>query len=118
MAFQIVDDVLDFTGEQATVGKPVASDLRQGLITLPTLYFAERQPEDPDLQAILDGKYPSDELMDRLVVKIRASGAIERSMADAQTLVDQGLEALGSLPNGAQRSALESLSRFFVQREL
>jgi len=38
MAFQIVDDVLDFTGEQTTVGKPVGSDLRQGLITLPALY--------------------------------------------------------------------------------
>ena len=38
MAFQIVDDVLDFTGEQSTIGKPVANDLRQGLITLPSIF--------------------------------------------------------------------------------
>jgi geranylgeranyl pyrophosphate synthase len=44
MAFQIVDDVLDFTGEQATVGKPVASDLRQGIITLPVIYYMEIPP--------------------------------------------------------------------------
>ena len=70
MAFQIVDDVLDFTGEQTTVGKPVASDLRQGLITLPTLYFAEKSPGDTDLQTLLDGKYPNEDLMTRLVAKI------------------------------------------------
>ncbi len=39
MAFQIMDDVLDFTAEQATLGKPVGSDLRQGLITLPAIYL-------------------------------------------------------------------------------
>ena len=49
MTFQIVDDVLDFTGEQATVGKPVGSDLRQGLLTLPALIYFEENHDDPDL---------------------------------------------------------------------
>ncbi|NIT62078.1 MAG: polyprenyl synthetase family protein, partial [Aliifodinibius sp.] len=49
MAFQIIDDVLDFTGEQSSVGKPVANDLRQGLITLPTIYYRETNPDDPNL---------------------------------------------------------------------
>jgi geranylgeranyl pyrophosphate synthase len=42
-----VDDVLDFTGEQATVGKPVASDLRQGLVTLPAIYYVESHQMTP-----------------------------------------------------------------------
>ena len=46
MAFQMVDDILDFTGEQATMGKPVASDLRQGLITLPAIYYLESNPKE------------------------------------------------------------------------
>ncbi len=54
--FQIVDDILDFTGEQATVGKPVGSDLRQGLITLPTLCYLEANPDTPLAQPIRNGK--------------------------------------------------------------
>ena len=77
MAFQIVDDILDFTGEQATVGKPVASDLRQGLVTLPALYYQEANPDDPDMQAVISGEYHNGERMIRLVESIRASGAIE-----------------------------------------
>src|SRR4030066_2508942 len=42
MAFQIVDDALDFNGDEARVGKPVGNDLRQGLITLPTLCYIEK----------------------------------------------------------------------------
>ena len=45
MAFQIMDDVLDFTGEQATVGKPVGSDLLNGLVTLPAIYYVESHPD-------------------------------------------------------------------------
>ena len=71
MAFQIVDDVLDFTAEQATLGKPVASDLRQGLITLPALFYLENHPDDPEMQSILAGHFFSDERMDRLVTAIR-----------------------------------------------
>jgi geranylgeranyl pyrophosphate synthase len=47
MAFQIMDDVLDFTSEQLALGKPVGSDLRQGLITLPAIYYIEEYPDDP-----------------------------------------------------------------------
>ena len=57
MAFQIVDDILDFTGEQTTVGKPVANDLRQGLVTLPAICFAENYPDNVDMQLVLNGVY-------------------------------------------------------------
>ena len=48
MAFQIVDDILDFTGDQTAVGKPLGSDLLQGLVTLPAIYYAEANPDDPE----------------------------------------------------------------------
>ncbi|HEX7972840.1 MAG TPA: polyprenyl synthetase family protein [Anaerolineales bacterium] len=118
MAFQIVDDVLDFTGEQATVGKPVASDLRQGLITLPALSYLQTYPEDEDIQAIISGNGYNDRLMDRLVVSIRRSGAIEQSMEEARTYIGRGLEILAGLPAGIERKALENLAGYIVDRSL
>lgn len=118
MAFQIVDDVLDFTGEQQTVGKPVASDLRQGLITLPVLHYLEEYPDDPDLCAILDGKYYNDVIIDRVVTSIQMSGAIQRSLEEANRYVDQGVGYLEELPDCQERQALEELSAYIVGRNL
>ncbi len=118
MAFQIVDDVLDFTGEQATVGKPVASDLRQGLITLPALHYLEAFPDDPDMTAILGGNHMSEAAFDRLVSSIRQSGAIQKAMVDAQGYVERALELLYRFPGSVQRDALEGLTRYFVSRQL
>lgn len=118
MAFQIVDDVLDFTGEQATVGKPVASDLRQGLITLPALYYIEANPTDADVTWLISGNFMSDERMDRLVSAIRQSGAIEKSLDEARRYVDCALESLQKQPSSEQRLALESLSNYVVRRDM
>jgi geranylgeranyl pyrophosphate synthase len=75
MAFQIIDDVLDFTGDQSAVGKPVANDLRQGLITLPTIYYRETNPDDANLDTILCGKNINNEKLNQLVSAIQSSGA-------------------------------------------
>lgn len=117
MAFQIVDDVLDFTGEQETVGKPVASDFRQGLITLPVIYYLEEYPDDPDILAVIDGKYYNDVLIDRVVTSIRMSGAIQRSLEEANRYVDQGVGYLAEMPDCRERQALEELSAYIVRRQ-
>jgi geranylgeranyl pyrophosphate synthase len=118
MAFQIVDDVLDFTGEQATVGKPVGSDLRQGLITLPALNYFESNPDDPDVSWVLSGKAYSDERMNRLVSSIRNSEAIERSLDEARTYVDCGLEILSRMVACEERDALVDLANYIVRRSM
>lgn len=118
MAFQIVDDILDFTGEQATVGKPVASDLRQGLITLPALYYIEMNPGDPDLELLRSGSYYNEERMDRLITSIRKSGAIDRAMDEAHHYVDCALKMLNDQPEGPERLALMDLTNYIVDRSL
>jgi geranylgeranyl pyrophosphate synthase len=118
MAFQITDDVLDFTGNQSSVGKPVANDLRQGLITLPTIYYRETNPVDPNLDLILCGKNIDNEILYQLVDAIQSSGAIERSMDKAKQFVDQALDALNELPLTAEREALEDLSNYIIDRHL
>ena len=118
MAFQLVDDILDFTGLQATLGKPVASDLRQGIITLPTLYYCESHSDDATLTAILKGERVQEESIIQLVDAIRESGAILRATREAERYVDEGLEILRSFPECVERQSLEELSRFFMRREM
>jgi geranylgeranyl pyrophosphate synthase len=118
MAFQIVDDILDFTGEQATVGKPVASDLRQGLFTLPALYYLESSPADPDMAILLSENQLGQADMSRLVAAIRSSGAIYQAMGDAKRYVDSALLLLAGMPDTLERQALEELARYIVDRQL
>lgn len=118
MAFQIVDDVLDFTSDEGTMGKPVASDLRQGLVTLPALHYLDANPDDPDMKAILNGGGYENGLMDRLVAAIRKSGAIHQAMDEARRYVDRGLEALAGFPAGPERQALEDLACYIVRRQV
>lgn len=116
IAFQIVDDILDFTGQQTTVGKPVASDLRQGLVTLPALYFLDAYPDDPDLKKILSGGNYRDEHIDDLVRAIRKSGAIDQAKEEAGEFADRAISILGTFPESPERQALEDLSRYIVNR--
>jgi geranylgeranyl pyrophosphate synthase len=118
MAFQIVDDILDFTSDAHELGKPVASDLRQGLITLPALNYFENQPEDPALLALTKSVHPSDELMDRIVRSIRESGAIHKAMDEAVQFVQRGIEALSIMPPSPERQALENLATYVVDRDI
>ena len=75
MAFQIVDDVLDFVGDERELGKPVGSDLRQGIATLPVLYFHEMHPADDVLIKVLND--PKEEKVRAIVAAIKESGAVE-----------------------------------------
>jgi geranylgeranyl pyrophosphate synthase len=118
MAFQIIDDVLDFTGEQATVGKPVASDLRQGLITLPAIYYLEAHPQDEEIKAVLNGGRSDEERILRLLESIRASGAVRQSLEEAHRFLCRGLDALDDLPDGLERSALRKLGSYIVDRDI
>lgn len=114
MAFQIVDDVLDFIGEQATVGKPVGSDLRQGLITLPAIVYLESHPAE--VQSILEGNHRDAARLDDLITAIRESSAIPDSLAEAARFVERSLAALSKLPESPERQSLAELARYIVQR--
>lgn len=118
MAFQIMDDILDFTGVQTAMGKPVASDLRQGLITLPALYYLEEHPDDQNMQAILSSNFSDEERIEQILASIRSSGAIEKSIQEARQAVLRGLHVLENLQDTAERRALEGLANYVVEREI
>lgn len=118
MAFQIVDDVLDFSGNQAAVGKPVGSDLLQGLVTLPALYYVESNPDDDDVRLLKDGGWGNRERMERLIESIRASDAIEQSIGEARERVERALSLIESLPSSTEKSSLGQLALYIVDRNL
>lgn len=117
MAFQVIDDILDFTAEQVTMGKPVGSDLRQGIVTLPALLYVESHPNDPLAQMLTEGKCLNDQQVDQLIDSIRKSDAIRRSHQEAVEFVERGLEGLCSLPASSERFALEELANYIVERK-
>lgn len=116
MAFQIVDDVLDFTGDQVAVGKPVGSDLLQGLVTLPALYYVEDNPTDDDVRLLKDGGWGNRERMERLVQSIRASNAIENAVQEARQRVERALGALAGFRPSPAQMALADLARYIINR--
>lgn len=118
MAFQIVDDILDFTGDQNAVGKPLGSDLLNGLVTLPAIYYAEANPDDPNIQSLPNGGWTNTEHMTRLVEDIRASDASKQAMLEAEGHVYRALTCLQSMPACAERDALENLARYIVDRKV
>jgi geranylgeranyl pyrophosphate synthase len=119
MAFQIVDDILDFTGEQAEVGKPVGSDLFQGLITLPTLYYIEKHPTDTDINCVLEGNFNEEQgCIERLVRKVRSSDAVATSLEEAKGFVEKAIGYLSDMPDGVEKQALEDLARYTINRRI
>lgn len=118
MAFQIVDDILDFTGQQATIGKPVGNDLRLGLVTLPTLYYIEKHTGDPDVQTLLAGNcLKEDEQINRLIRNVQTSGSVDDCFQEAEALVDDAIHSLDFLHESIEKEALIGLARFIVARE-
>ena len=118
IAFQIVDDLLDFTGEQATVGKPLGSDLLQGLVTLPAIYYAEANPDHPDVRSLAAGGWGDHDRKERLVQAIRGIEAIQKAMREAEQCVERAVACLEPFEDSEERAALENLARYVVDRRV
>jgi geranylgeranyl pyrophosphate synthase len=118
MAFQIVDDILDFTGEESAVGKPIGSDLLNGLVTLPAIYYAEAHPNNADVLSLPEGGWNDTDRVQRLVDSIRQSQAIQQSMDEARRAIRRALKSLSDAPMSPEREALEDLAKFIIDRKI
>jgi geranylgeranyl pyrophosphate synthase len=116
IAFQIVDDVLDFVGDEAQLGKPAASDLRQGLVTLPTICYLERVGNSAAVDVVLAGQGDED-LVPTVIETIRESGAVDAALEEARSHARRGQETLALLPDGNPRQALLALIEYAVERK-
>lgn len=117
MAFQIADDILDFTGNENVMGKPKGGDLRQGLITLPTELFFERYPSHPIVKKIqTDGCLKNEDDVNYFIKEIIESSVIEESYCIAEEFVARGLTALEKLPDSLERDLLNQLAQSLARR--
>ncbi|MBO8163004.1 MAG: heptaprenyl diphosphate synthase component II [Brevibacillus sp.] len=117
MAFQIADDLLDFTATEKQLGKPVGSDLRQGNITLPALYSLWNGGRDGHrLRSwIEEGKL--NEHIEEAIALIRGGEGIAYSRALAGRYLDRARAALADLPDNATKRSLLEIANFIVERK-
>ncbi len=115
IAFQIIDDVLDFIGDEQTLGKPAGNDLRQGTITLPLIY-ATAVSADPALREVLVQPNPSDTLVREVIHTVINTGGIAAAKADAKRYIDQAVGHLAIFPPSPTRQALADIAHFVLER--
>ena len=117
MAFQIVDDILDFNGAQEEVGKPVGSDLSRGIVTLPAMLAARR---DPDRNPIADlfGNPDDAERLRRSVEMVQDPSVIDEAYSVARDLCDKASQSLDPLPRVPAHASLEALVDYVMSRRM
>ncbi len=127
MAFQIVDDMLDFTGDADTLGKPAGSDLLQGTLTLPFFYHVQALPAPggaelvAHLEQVRDGADDEHaeawrEAVQAVVLQLRAGPGLDEAQREAQHSLDGARAALAPFAPSPARSAMLALCDFVLQR--
>jgi len=116
LAFQLIDDILDYEGTTEDLGKNVGDDFAEGKVTLP-LIVAMRNGDEAQrsyIRAAILGGDVSD--LDQLLKTVKATGGLQYANDMARTEIDMALDCLAPLPCSAFKEAMQTLAKFAVER--
>ena len=120
IAFQLVDDLLDFTGDSAAVGKPIGSDLREGKVTLPLIHLL-RQPGDGRsagiVRDIIASRTVSEEQWSELLRSLKEHASIDYAYRRAVEFAERAKKPLYAFPSSSERDALLALPDYVLSRD-
>jgi geranylgeranyl pyrophosphate synthase len=121
VAFQIVDDILDFVGTEKEMGKPIGSDLTQGTLTLPAMLLLDQYPADNPIKEIfghpdMPEKQRRDKVM-RAIEMVSASSIGKQCYQLASDYCDKACDGLDKLPASPSRQALQELAALVISRK-
>jgi len=119
LAFQLVDDMLDFTSSEEKLGKPIGSDLREGKVTLPLIYLLQKcRPEEARIvSCVLEERGFHSVQFFEILDLIERYGVLRSAREKALQLAEQARVSLDGFPDSPYKDALRSLPEFIVERE-
>src|SRR5579864_2112043 len=119
MAFQLVDDVLDFTARAKTLGKPVGGDLREGKVTLPLVYALECASADERrlVERVLADRHYENVPFVQVLALIEKYKGIERVRERAQAFTDKSRQVIGEFPESPYQRALYAITDLVTDRD-
>jgi len=120
MAFQIVDDLLDFTGDAEAVGKPIGSDLREGKVTLPLIHLQQHSSGGAGPQIVRDiisSRSVTPEQWHDLLRCLKEHASIDYAYRRAVDFAERSKKPLYAFPPGSERDALLALPDYVLSRD-
>tara|TARA_B100000408_G_C10309339_1_gene228085 strand:- start:1619 stop:2590 length:972 start_codon:yes stop_codon:yes gene_type:complete len=118
IAFQLIDDVLDYDGDTQTMGKNIGDDLAEGKPTLPLIYAMEKGDNDQSrkIKEVLQQKNVSEKVLHEVIQIVRESGALDYTRKLARQQAAAAMDSLKSIEKSAFREALISMAKFSLRR--
>ncbi len=120
IAFQLVDDLLDFTGDAQTVGKPIGSDLREGKVTLPLIHMQHEEPDGVGarlVREIIASREVTRIQWDELLASVAAHRSIDYAYRRAVDFAERAKKNLYAFPPSPERDALIALPDYVLSRD-
>jgi len=117
IAFQIVDDVLDFAGDPELMGKPIGSDLKSGTLTLPSIFYMQQKPNDNPIKRAFDGQRKNSNL-NKAIADILDGPYIRDSMETAQKFGANARNFLNKIENNETVNTLNQLIDYVLDRKI
>jgi len=119
IAFQLIDDLLDYSSSEEVLGKPVGKDLKEGKITLPLIYTLSQieMSERKRLEDLFKNEGASEADYENLIEIVRSNGALDQIRSEAQSYADMANESLKTFPYSPAKRSLLELGQYVIERK-